>query len=196
MTTEPTKTFIDEYGYKTEEWRDNEGRLHRDGKPALIAYRENGNIYSEIYYQHGKEHRDNAPARITYNQDGNISREAYYRDGTTRSEYWRDGTSYTPGVRDVKNTLQEKLEKLEEKRKQLNARIQRIRAKYAAKERKARTRRLIQVGAILESNLGIEFTEEKRNQLARFLHHKYDNGITGAQRVLEQISRESAEPIS
>ncbi|MDY5133556.1 hypothetical protein [Actinotignum urinale] len=189
------------------------GQLHRDGAPALINYRENGNIWREQYWHDGRRHREDGPAEIYYNKDGKITCEAYYRDGqlhredapavinydpdgTTRSEYWRDGTSYTPGVRDVKNTLQEKLEKIEKQRAQLTARAQRIRAKYAAKERKARTRRLIQVGAILESNLGIEFTEEKRNQLARFLHHKYDNGITGAQRVLEQISRESAEPIS
>ncbi|MDY5161130.1 hypothetical protein [Actinotignum urinale] len=92
--------------------------------------------------------------------------------------------------------MQAELEKIEKQRAQLTARAQKIRAKYAAKERKERTRRLIQVGAILEKNLGIEFTEEKRNQLARFMHHKYDNGFTGAQWIRQQISRESAEPIS
>ncbi|MDY5129814.1 ArdC-like ssDNA-binding domain-containing protein [Actinotignum urinale] len=81
MTTEPTTTFIDESGYRTEEWRDNEGRLHRDGKPALIAYRENGNIEHEEYYKHGMPYRENGPATIYYNKDGSTRYEEYFRDG-------------------------------------------------------------------------------------------------------------------
>ncbi|WP_392399406.1 hypothetical protein [Actinotignum urinale] len=121
MNTEPTKTFIDEYGTKIEEWRDNEGRLHRDGT-------------------------------------------------TSRETYWRDGKQYTPGVQDMKKS---KLEKLEEQRKQLNARIQREKAKLNQQARKERTRRLIQVGEILESNLGIEFDEKRRNQLAHWLKQSW-----------------------
>ena len=58
MTTQPTAT-IEYNGGAIEKWRDNEGRLHRDGAPALIAYRENGTITYEAYYRDGQLHRDN-----------------------------------------------------------------------------------------------------------------------------------------
>ncbi|MDY5129864.1 hypothetical protein R6G69_07770 [Actinotignum urinale] len=69
--------------------------------------------------------------------------------------------------------FEEQLKKLEEKRAQLTAQAQAIRAKRNAQARKERTRRLIQVGAILESNLGIEFDENRRNQLAHWLRRSW-----------------------
>lgn len=49
----------------------------------------------------------------------------------------------------------QKLDKLEEKIKQLQAQKQALIAREKEKERKARTRRLIQIGAIIES-MGID----------------------------------------
>lgn len=52
----------------------------------------------------------------------------------------------------------ESIDKLDEKIKQLKARKQAILAREKEKERKARTRRLIQIGAIIES-MGINDIE-------------------------------------
>ena len=41
------------------EWRDEQGRLHREDGPAL----EHANG-SEKWYRHGKRHRDDGPAAI------------------------------------------------------------------------------------------------------------------------------------
>ncbi|WP_392399405.1 hypothetical protein [Actinotignum urinale] len=133
MNTEPTTTFIDEYGYKTEEWRNNEGRLHREDGPATISYNPDGTVMCEAYYQHGQLHRDNGPATISYRDDGTVYQEDYCQngklhrengparifynqDGTTRhKEYWQGGKQYTPTTRDVKNTLNTKLEAIKQR---------------------------------------------------------------------------------
>ncbi|WLF71111.1 hypothetical protein Q6375_16275 (plasmid) [Clostridium septicum] len=52
----------------------------------------------------------------------------------------------------------EKIDKIEEKINQLKAQKQAILAREKEKERKARTRRLIQIGAIVE-NMGIDNIE-------------------------------------
>lgn len=62
----------------------------------------------------------------------------------------------------------EQIEALRERRDQLNARIQRIQAKENAKARKARTHRLIQNGAVLETVMGMELdTDEIREDWMR-----------------------------
>ena len=64
----------------------------------------------------------------------------------------------------------EQIKELREKRDQLNARIQKIQARENAKARKARTHRLIQVGATVESVMQMELdTEESRTALMHAL---------------------------
>ena len=63
-------------------------------------------------------------------------------------------------------TAEEQIKALEERRAQLNARIQRIKAKENAKARKARTHRLIEVGALVESAVGVECDEAVRETMA------------------------------
>ena len=55
---------------------------------------------------------------------------------------------------------QEQLDKLAEKEKQIRAKMKQIRARESEKERKARTRRLIKVGAALSSIFGGEVNEK------------------------------------
>lgn len=105
MTTEPTKTFINEYGYRTEEWRNNDGQRHRDNAPAHITYNQDGTIWKEEYWQDGEHHRIDDPAIIEYNSDGTIKRQ----------EYWQGGKQYTPTTRDVKNTFNTKLEAIKQR---------------------------------------------------------------------------------
>ena len=63
-------------------------------------------------------------------------------------------------------SAEEQIKELEERRAQLNARIQRIKAKENAKARKARTHRLIEVGALVESAVGVECDEAVRETMA------------------------------
>lgn len=63
----------------------------------------------------------------------------------------------------------EKLDKLEEKIKQLQAQKQALIAREKEKERKARTRRLIQIGAIIE-NMGIN-SEELANKFKNYFEN-------------------------
>lgn len=64
----------------------------------------------------------------------------------------------------------EQLMELKERRDQLNARIQKIQARKNAKARKARTHRLIQVGAIVETAIGRECDEAERGTISHNLN--------------------------
>lgn len=66
----------------------------------------------------------------------------------------------------ARKSLEERLQNLEEKRKQLEAKEQRLRSIAKEKERKERTRRLIQIGAIMDS-IGID-TLEKAEKYKEF----------------------------
>ena len=107
MNTEPTKTFIDEYGYRTEEWRNNDGHLHREDGPATIRYNQDGNIKYEAYWQNGLCHRDGAPAEISYNPDGT----------TRHQEYWQGGKLQPRPVtvNDIKTAFNTKLEAIKQR---------------------------------------------------------------------------------
>ena len=57
-----------------------------------------------------------------------------------------------------------KLEKLKERERILKEQIKREQAKINARNRKVRTKRLIEVGATLETALGVEFPEPNDRQ--------------------------------
>lgn len=63
-------------------------------------------------------------------------------------------------------SAEEQIRELERRRDQLNARMRRIRARESAKERKARAHRLIEVGALVESAVGVECDEAVRETMA------------------------------
>lgn len=60
----------------------------------------------------------------------------------------------------VVRSKEEKIMALEKKMEQLKARKQKLQVELSQKERKERTRRLIQIGAIFEKYFEIESTEE------------------------------------
>lgn len=66
----------------------------------------------------------------------------------------------------AKKTDEERLKELEEKIEQARAKKQLIERRVRDKERRERTRRLIQVGAIFEKYFGIEGGEEEAEQIA------------------------------
>lgn len=65
-----------------------------------------------------------------------------------------------------KLTYEEKLRKIEEKEKQLKAKRRKLIAQHSQEERKARTRRLIQLGGMAEKYLGVLDSAEDQ---ARFV---------------------------
>ena len=75
----------------------------------------------------------------------------------------------------TRKTDEELLAELQKKKEQLRAREQRIKARMNEKARKERTRRLIQLGAVVESALGKEFStpeelERLKNSLTQHRH--------------------------
>lgn len=68
-----------------------------------------------------------------------------------------------------KLTYEEKLRKIEEKEKQLKAKRRKLIAQHSQEERKARTRRLIQLGGMAEKYLGVLDSEEDQARFAQDL---------------------------
>ena len=67
-------------------------------------------------------------------------------------------------------SIEDKIAELEKRRDQLNARIKQIQARQSAKARKARARRLYQLGEIMEKAMGIELDEAGRQILSQTLN--------------------------
>lgn len=74
-----------------------------------------------------------------------------------------------------KNNLQERIEKQEEKIQQEQEKLKQLKARYQEEERKKRTRRLIEIGATVESILKCEISEDKLNLLANYLMENKGN---------------------
>lgn len=68
------------------------------------------------------------------------------------------------------------LQKLLEQKKILDAKIRRKKAMYAEQERKARTKRLIEIGAVVEGVLGHPITKEDLPKLKGFLETQETRG--------------------
>lgn len=72
--------------------------------------------------------------------------------------------------KDMTQSIEDKIAELEKRRDQLNARIKQIQARQNAKARKARARRLYQLGEIMEKAMGIELDEAGRQILSQTLN--------------------------
>ena len=67
-------------------------------------------------------------------------------------------------------TVEERIEKLKQRQAQLKAQEKKLLAQKSKAERNARTKRLIEVGAIVEKAIGIELdTPEKKEKLQKIL---------------------------
>jgi hypothetical protein len=75
-------------------------------------------------------------------------------------------------VKHGRKSPEERLQELDKKLEQIKAKKQQIQTQLQAKERRARTRRLIQVGAIFEKRFPSmeQFTLEQVSELADELH--------------------------
>lgn len=73
-------------------------------------------------------------------------------------------------------TYDERIEELKKKQEQLKAQEKALKKRQNEEERKSRTRRLIELGGIVESVLGRETTEEDKVNLLNFLKKQENNG--------------------
>lgn len=76
----------------------------------------------------------------------------------------------------AKKSYDEKLEEIRVKQEQLRALERDMKKRHAENERRIRTKRLIELGAIIESVLGRETTEEDKVRLMNFLKKQENNG--------------------
>tara|TARA_B100000745_G_scaffold297290_2_gene244023 strand:- start:7648 stop:7977 length:330 start_codon:yes stop_codon:yes gene_type:complete len=59
-----------------------DGRVHRDGGPAVIWYFNDGKTLSlEAYYCRGQYHREGAPAILWYSKEGEVCHREWYLKG-------------------------------------------------------------------------------------------------------------------
>lgn len=73
-------------------------------------------------------------------------------------------------------TIDERIEKLEEKKEQLNQQVKQLKARKSQEERKARTKRLIEIGASVESVLGRPIEHDELPKLIDFLKIQEQRG--------------------
>ena len=81
-STREYETF-DEY-YKER----NSLTLHsHDDKPTFVWYRNDGNIYIEMWFKENKRHREgDKPAKIYYNRNGSVCNQRWYKEGKRITE--------------------------------------------------------------------------------------------------------------
>ena len=77
-------------------------------------------------------------------------------------------------------SLTEQIEEQERKKAQLEAKIKQLKARNAEAERKARTHRLIETGAIVESSLGIQLTTSEQKQKFTAVMTRYADVLLAA----------------
>jgi hypothetical protein len=63
------------------EWRDENGKFHRELEPSVIHYNPDASISTECFHLNGVQHRELGPAVIGYRLDGSIEWEDFYLNG-------------------------------------------------------------------------------------------------------------------
>lgn len=72
------------------------------------------------------------------------------------------------------STIEERIEKLQKKQAQLKAQEKKLKAVQSQQARKARTKRLIEIGAAVESVLGRPIEKDDLPNLIKFLKNQED----------------------
>ncbi len=73
-------------------------------------------------------------------------------------------------------TYEERIEELQKKQEQLKAQERALKKRQSEETRKKRTKRLIELGGIIESVLGRDTTEDDKIRLLNFLNKQERNG--------------------
>ncbi len=77
----------------------------------------------------------------------------------------------------AKRTVEERINDVEEQMEQLKAKQRALKKQQSEAERKKRTKRLIEMGAIVESVLGRATTDDDKKRLEDFLKMQERNGL-------------------
>ena len=75
-----------------------------------------------------------------------------------------------------KRSIDERISELQDKQRQLKEQEKKLRAQQSQAERKARTKRLIEIGATVESVLGKPITKDDLPKLKSFLEQQEQRG--------------------
>lgn len=76
----------------------------------------------------------------------------------------------------AERTIEERIAELQKKQEQLKAKEKALKAKQSQQERKARTKRLIEIGGAVESVLGKPIPKEDLPKLINFLKQQEERG--------------------
>ena len=68
-------------GGEQHEWRDEHGKLHREGGPAWEEFRADGSVGYREWYRDGKLHREGGPAVEGFRPDGSVGYRVWYEHG-------------------------------------------------------------------------------------------------------------------
>ena len=95
----------------------------------------------------------------------------------------------------TQKTYDERLEELVRRQEQLKAQERALRKRQSDEARKKRTRRLIELGGIVESILGRETTDEDKLKFLNFLKRQEANGkfFTKAMNAGSQVHLETED---
>ena len=92
-------------------------------------------------------------------------------------------------------TFEERLEELQRKQEQLKAQERELKKRQSETERKKRTRRLIELGGIVESVLGRHTTDEDKIRLQNFLKKQERNGGYFTKAMNETVESKEQERV-
>ena len=90
-------------------------------------------------------------------------------------------------------TYDEQLDELIKKQEQLKAKERALKKRHAEEERKKRTRRLIEIGAIVESVLGRPIIDDDKLKLKAFLERQEHSGKYFSRAMDKQVAASDTE---
>lgn len=90
-------------------------------------------------------------------------------------------------------TYEERIEELQKRQAQLKEQEKDLQRRASAERRKKRTRRLIEIGGIVESVLGREIDDDDKTRLLNFLHQQERNGKYFTKAMMKSVVSENEE---
>ena len=88
----------------------------------------------------------------------------------------------------AQRSFDERIEELQKKQEELKEQEKDLRKRASEQKRKMRTRRLIEIGGVVESVLGREFEEADKKRLYHFLSRQERNGKYFTKAMSEDIA--------
>lgn len=93
----------------------------------------------------------------------------------------------------AQRSYEERIEELQKRQEELKEQEKDLRKRASEQKRKMRTRRLIEIGGVVESVLGREFEEDDKKRLFNFLSRQERNGKFFTKAMSEAVVSDRAE---